>query len=523
MSVHPAMCRCLVLTALLAAAPATAPSQGPPTPPVSTRIAPRSPALQAIRDTVLAWVRAGTIPSMAIVVGQGDAVLWDEAIGWADREAGTAATTAHAYPLGSVAKSIAATAMMTLVERSVVSLSEPIGPLLAPAVLRVHAGSARDVTLERLLNASAGIPHGWLSWNDEADYPRSPIQWERVLSRVAHVMFAPGSTWEYSNFSLGLVQPIIERLTGERYERYVERAVFAPLGMDSSHAGVTPGMRAHVVAEYTAAGRRLDPTWSAPVGGLHAYASARDLYRFGRMHAGRLLPDQQPVLADSTRALMHGYAGGPPSPFALGWYRGSESLTTNGQVGGGNAHLGIHLPTGTVAVCLMNATSRGYGLADQICDRVKAALVPGSADAGGARYRAYMEQFENPYESTPALAGEWQGAILTDDGPRGITLAFPDSGAPRVTITGDTSVAVGNAVFNRVQRFSGSFPATLRLEEGGDAPVAVSALLTLHVETDRATGYLLARFGTHRGGFAIPLHVAVRRTRARRAHGGNAS
>lgn len=511
MAVQSLSCRPVRVVLALLAAPLSMGAQGLATPPVTTRVAPTAPELLAIRDTVLAWVRAGRIPSMAIVVGQGDDVLWDEAIGWADRERDLPASTSLAYPLGSVAKSIAATAMMTLVEDGTVALTEPIAPLLAPASLRVHVGDARQVTIERLLNASAGIPHGWLSWTEEDDYPTSPVQWERTLARMTQVMFEPGTTWEYSNFSLGLVQPIIERLTGERYERYVQRAVFAPLGMDSSFAGISRDMHAHLVTSYSAAGTRLPPSWSAPVGGLNAHASARDLYRFGRLHAKRPIGAGRGVLADSTLDLMHRYADGPPSPFALGWYRGDDALTTNGQVGGGNAHLGIHQPSGTVAACLLNATSNGYGLADQICDQIMAALVPGSAERGASRFQAYMAQFENPYEPTPALAGSWQGAVMTDTGPRGVTLQFPDAGPPRITLAGDTTVAVENSVFNRVQRFTGSFPATLVIAEGGESPVEVSALLTLQVTDDRATGYLLARFGTERGGFAIPLHVAVRR------------
>ncbi len=499
----------VLLVALALAHPLGLSGQAPV--PTTTTVAPMRPGLVAIRDTVEAWIARREIPSMAIVVAEGDSIIWDEGLGYADREAGVVTNTSCTYPLGSLAKALSATVMLTLVEAGRIGLDDPIAPALAPLSLPADAGPIDGVTVRRILNASAGLPHGWMSYDRFADYPSTPAARAAMVRTIAPVVFAPGETWEYSNVSLGMVQFVAEGLTGERYGDLVRRVLFRPLGMDSSYADVRPDLYDHVVSLYDDDGQPINGGFAAPVGGLFAHASAHDLYRFGRMVLGRLLPDQRPVLSDSSRALMLHYAGGPRSPYALGWWRGDERIVVDGQVGGANAHLSMVPSHGVVTVCLLNQTSNGYGRADQICDAITSVLVPELAGNYDHALRDFQATFATPYEAGGELTGQWTGTITTVNGPLPVTLTFAATGPPTIAIDGGAPLALTNTIFNKVGRFKGSFERYLPTPENRDGHDPAQARLSVSVRGDRAEGYIQARFATERGNFAIPLFVRLAR------------
>src|SRR5882724_3845872 len=72
---------------------------------------------ETIRAELMKAVRQKEIPSAAVAVIAGDTTVWEESIGWADREKNVPASAETAYLLASMGKSITATGVMKLVER----------------------------------------------------------------------------------------------------------------------------------------------------------------------------------------------------------------------------------------------------------------------------------------------------------------------------------------------------------------------------------------------------------------------
>ncbi len=79
---------------------------------------------------------------------------------------------------------------------------------------RVAAGDLREVTIRSLLNHSSGLPN----WSN------GPL----TLS------FEPGTSWQYSGEGYALLQKVVEVVSGEGLEEFLQRQVLKPLGMDSS-------------------------------------------------------------------------------------------------------------------------------------------------------------------------------------------------------------------------------------------------------------------------------------------------
>ena len=92
--------------------------------------------------------------------------------------------------------------------------------------------------------------------------PFEPTRWAQVAAMLpyTHVAFAPGSRWSYSNLGYVFLGQIIERLSGDDFEVYIDKNILKPLGMTNSYFDVAPYfLEGHVSASYLRAGARLTP------------------------------------------------------------------------------------------------------------------------------------------------------------------------------------------------------------------------------------------------------------------------
>ncbi len=78
-----------------------------------------------------------------------------------------------------------------------------------------------------------------------------------------HIAFKPGSRWSYSNLGYVFLGQIIERLSGDDFEVYIDKNILKPLGMTASYFDRAPYfLESHVAASYLRAG---DETHAATV------------------------------------------------------------------------------------------------------------------------------------------------------------------------------------------------------------------------------------------------------------------
>ena len=312
----------------------TASAQGPEPPAVA--VVPAEARFAEIRRGLVEKVRAGRIPSVSIAVAERGTIVWEEAVGWSDRERSTPATPATSYALGSLSKSLAATGILTLVDRGVVGLDAPIDPWVR---LPAPTGIFTQPTLRQLLDASGGVPHGWREMSP-ADAPADRRAWDDWIDHSGFLAFAPGTVFAYSNNSFGVAARIAERAAGMPFADVMRRSLFDPLGMTSSAATIDrPGTHA-VAVPYGASGTALERTAAVPEAGLGMYASAIDLARFGRFVRGHAPAPGPAPLSPGLRATIWQPAVGPSRDFFhFGFWNGGRTLVTNGNIAGANAHL----------------------------------------------------------------------------------------------------------------------------------------------------------------------------------------
>ena len=192
---------------------------------------------QACRDSTAAFRRIVTeFQSRQRNVGLASAVLsagrlvFSEATGLADREAGAPATTSTAFGIASVTKAFTGVALLKLYQEGRIDLDAEIQRYVAEFPRHPQAA----VTLRQLAAHLGGIRH----WGPE----RNPTLYARHFDDVMEILplfrdnafaVAPATRYSYSSYGYNLLAMAIQRAAGTPFQQYVEQTVLRPLKLAS--------------------------------------------------------------------------------------------------------------------------------------------------------------------------------------------------------------------------------------------------------------------------------------------------
>jgi CubicO group peptidase (beta-lactamase class C family) len=200
--------------------------------PVAALAAPQAP-LAADLDALLSAVYKANEPGAAFLIWKDGKVLVRKAYGLADLELGVRMEPDMIFRIGSMTKQFTATAILMLMERGQLALSDPITKFLPD-----YPTQARTITVEHLLTHTSGIK----SYTDLEEFGPLARKDMTVPELIAvfkdkPMEFAPGERWKYNNSGFFLLGAIIEKISGSTYEAFLQKNIFDPLGLTHTHYG----------------------------------------------------------------------------------------------------------------------------------------------------------------------------------------------------------------------------------------------------------------------------------------------
>jgi CubicO group peptidase (beta-lactamase class C family) len=191
--------------------------------------------------------------SMSIVRG-GRAIYRHDA-GMADIARRHAVDHDTIFHWASITKTFTAIAIMQLRDRGLLTLDDPVVKYV-PELRQAHDpfGDGSEITIRHVMTHSAGLRGATWPWGgDKPWHPFEPTAWSQIVAMMPYteIEFAPGSRFSYSNPGIIFLGQIIERLTGDDYEVYVDKNIFKPLEMYRSYFDATPNhLLTHRSASY---------------------------------------------------------------------------------------------------------------------------------------------------------------------------------------------------------------------------------------------------------------------------------
>jgi CubicO group peptidase (beta-lactamase class C family) len=188
-----------------------------------------APDLRKKIDKVAQDVLAHTgVPSASVAIVRDGAIAYVQAYGTARLDPNTPARPEMRYSIGSISKQFTATAILLLQEAGKLSLDDKVAKYV-PNLTR-----ANQVSIRQLLSHTSGYQDYWPQ-DYVPPFMLQPITAEKILDLWARkpLDFDPGTKWQYSNTNYVIAGLIIEKVSAMPLLEFLQKRVFAPLGMKS--------------------------------------------------------------------------------------------------------------------------------------------------------------------------------------------------------------------------------------------------------------------------------------------------
>jgi CubicO group peptidase (beta-lactamase class C family) len=428
-----------------------------PTPPVTASQPAGARGLTA--EDVNTWldglmpyaIGKGDIPGAVVVVVKDGQILTSRGYGYSNLAKHTKVDPATTmFRPGSVSKLFTWTALMQQVEQGKVDLNADVNKYID---FKIPPFQGKPVTVLNLMTHTPGFEEQVkdLITVDQKNY----VRFDALLKRwVPKRIYAPGTTPAYSNYGASLAGYIVQRTSGEPFDAYVERHIFAPLGMaHSTFRQPLPANFKPLMAEGYVSGKDKPYGYefvsAAPAGSLAA--TGEDMARFMIAHLQNGEFQGKRILQPQTAQLMHSRANLPFKGLD-GMAHGFYETSINGQhviAHGGDTvafHSDVHL-----------FLDKGVGMFVSMNSA-------GKEGAAGPLRQELFEQFADRYFPAPANADlpanannakadaeKLAGVYSTTRGSRSTFLAIVD-------LIGQTKVGVdkdGNPVIPGAEGLNG--------------------------------------------------------------------
>jgi CubicO group peptidase (beta-lactamase class C family) len=268
-----------------------------------------SERLQRLTDTLKADIDKGIVPGAVALIARRGKIAYEIALGYRDREAGTAMEVDTIFRIASMTKPFTSLAAMMLAEEGKLLIADPVAHFIPEfAGLKVVTDSdntsaktlvtepcRRQMTVQDLLRHTSGFTYGHLTGpllkqayeaTNVSDEKQTNAEMAAKLAMVP-LAYQPGSTWQYG-MSTDVLGRVVESASGMDLDRFVIERICKPLGLKDTSFGPMAYARAAQPQVDAASGKRppmRDPTirsnWIS--GGSALLSTARDYVRFCQM------------------------------------------------------------------------------------------------------------------------------------------------------------------------------------------------------------------------------------------------
>lgn len=390
---------------------------------------------------------AGGGPGAAVLVARGDKVLYRGAAGMASVELGVPLSAGQRFHIGSITKTLTAATVLKLAAMRKLSPDDTLDHYLPDFPDSSH------ITLAQLLDHTSGVSDDW-----EAN-PADSLDTSALVKRIAAKApdFPPGAAWRYSNSGYMLLGAVIERVTGQAWDRTMHDLVLEPAGMEHTLYGgdesIVPGQEAgYSVDAKGAIVRAPFASMSGPGAAGAMTSTVDDLFKSLRALHRDLLPPTLREAMTSPKATV----AGEPVPYgygiAIGTVRGKPVLEHNGGIPGFATQF-TYFPGQDVTIVVLANTDGGRPNPRALAHRLGAlavgdpytVLTPRVLSAREAQ--ALVGSYRISAESTHTLSvRDGKLTIRRDDGPErelaaaaGDILYYAGDGTDYIHIARDTT------------------------------------------------------------------------------------
>ncbi len=176
---------------------------------------PLSTLIQQLEATIPSLMKQAQVPGLSLSLIRDAQIIWSSASGVKQANTSESVSTQTIFQAASLSKPLFAYATLRLVERGEIDLDRPL-------ISYLPAASGSDDPLQDRITTRMVLRHmtGWPNWREN----------EQPLYRSV----APGERFGYSGEGFGYLQQVVEHVTSQSLEAFMQKTVLNPLRMSSS-------------------------------------------------------------------------------------------------------------------------------------------------------------------------------------------------------------------------------------------------------------------------------------------------
>jgi CubicO group peptidase (beta-lactamase class C family) len=463
------------------------------------------PGAVAVLDTIIRNnLKQQRIPGAAVALVHEGRVIFSRCYGYADTGKQVPITEDTYFMVGSLTKSFTALAALKLIEQGKVDLHADIRKYIPDFSIKNLYDGEVPITVNHLLTHTSGLMIDYYAHlTAEKKYSNADL-----LSQLRneYLCFKPGSASKYSNIGYRLLGMMIEQVTGERFESYLRKEVFEPLGLNKSSFGYTDDMALHMSKGHNGDTEitRVDNEDKSASG---LFSTLKDMTGFLKFLSSEAIPSTgginhdniiDSIIKNANPAIDTFYDS--KNIYSSGWYLNSYQfqgvhtvLSSSGNINGFSTAM-TYLPEERLGIVILTNSSLGWKANMDIIARGLRSLIDAASGPGTRRPDGENQKNIKSTAEYDSLCGRYVGF-----GP---------------------IVDIFQKKNNLYAKFKG--PAALLIPEGDGVFKPVLRILFLDIDVARFTEYesIRFRFGKNRRGdkfvymearvgestFSIPLH-----------------
>jgi CubicO group peptidase (beta-lactamase class C family) len=330
----------------------------------------QDPRFTSIASLAEAKMREYGVPGVAIGIISGGSTTV-QGLGITNVEDALPVNAHTVFPIASISKTFAATAMMRLVEQGKVDLRAPVRTYLPDFKVRDTAVS-RTVTVWHLLTHMGG-------WEGQVSGPdRGSETLTNFMTTITDLMQVapPGAAWSYNNAGFSIAGRVIEQVNGTSINQAIRDLVFRPLGLE--HAGTHSN---DFIVQRFAAGhivRNGRPMLQRPFGASASVTAGgvglciTDLMAYAKFHMGDGTVNGTRVLSRESLELMQTAQAAKQATddsIGLAWHMrhvGAIRTFSHGGTLSGHILLLEIVPERNFAIAILTNSSNGWRLIQDV-------------------------------------------------------------------------------------------------------------------------------------------------------------
>lgn len=250
---------------------------------------------QQLHPVIERKLKEKNIVGLSLALVDGGSTVWSEGFGFSDQSFKKKTTPNTEFRVGSVTKLFTAVATMQLQGHDLIDIDQPLSAYLERFLMQSRFSDNSPITVRNILTHHAGIPTDLFKgqWNN--------THFTEVVEQLRneYVSYPPEFVLSYSNIGFSLLGNMIEEVSQQSYESYIQENIAIPLNMPNT--GFHLSRFEHNLSDAFNDRRKkqsLLPIRDLPSMGI--YSSANDLARFISLFIDRENPMHQKILSDAS-------------------------------------------------------------------------------------------------------------------------------------------------------------------------------------------------------------------------------